>query len=187
MVRGKRLIMSSNTYPKSSIGSKATQDTILEEVVETEKHLHNVERWAAVAASPSGETNVADFDTMTAFQMDAGNDTWGSWLQVLGSADTPVTTGMTKFDPHRMMILDVERDVTATRIQIAWGATGAAGLAAGDYTEILIAPLKSGRHAPFDIMCKRIAVTTKVWCRCWVSGQNTGTVDFYLGLHEYEE
>jgi hypothetical protein len=157
-----------------------------DEAWETEHHVHGWEDWGGLAAVPAAETHRVDFDVMTPFQMDAGNDTWGSWLQIVGSSDTPVRSGNVKFDIHRILITDVERDLTITRIQIGCGASGADSLAAGTYTEFMITPQKNARSNPFDIMMKRCSVGEKVWARCWVNGQNTGTVDFFFGIHEYE-
>jgi len=28
---------------------------------------------------------------------------------------------------------------------------------------------------------------TKAWARVWVDGQDTGTVTFFLGIHEYNQ
>jgi hypothetical protein len=42
---------------------------ILEEVVEIETHLHSRERWFGLAALPSGETHVADLDTIAPFEV----------------------------------------------------------------------------------------------------------------------
>ena len=154
------------------------------EAYEAEHHLHNREIWFGVAASPAGTTNAGDSDVMAAFQIDAGNDTWGSWQLLLGSADTPVQSGRIKFDVHRLIISDVETDKTATRIQFGTGASGSEAVV----TEILLYPAKVATQVdpPFSVICPRINVSTLFSARCWVSGANTSTVDFYLGIHEYE-
>ena len=53
------------------------------------------------------ENHVADriTDVTTSFQADAGNLVWGSWLQVLGSNDTPVRAGKTMFDFHEILVV----------------------------------------------------------------------------------
>lgn len=148
-------------------------------------HIHNRERWLGAAAVPIGETHVADTDSMIGFQMDAGNDDWGTWVQLMGSDDTPVILGMTMIDMHRVMITDVERKKVITRIQFAGGASGAAGLAAGDYTELLVTPDNDGKQDPYEIKMERFAVGSKGWARCWVKGMDTGTIDLFIGVHEY--
>ena len=68
-------------------------------IFEIERHFHSYERWYEAAASPSGETHIADRigSGSGAFQIDAGNDDWGLWVQVLGSSDTPADTGKVKY------------------------------------------------------------------------------------------
>lgn len=158
------------------------------EVFETEHHLHNVERWFGAAGSPSGEVHVADRigTTSTPLQADGGNDTWGDWLQVLGSSDTPDTAGMVKFDLHRIIFTATERSGVHF-VQIAYGADGDAGLAAGNYTEFVFEPGTANLvPAPVDIINRRVDIGTKVWLRIHAVGQNTGTASFFIGLHEYD-
>ena len=156
------------------------------EIQEVGRHIHNVERWAGVAAVPSGEVHVADFDIMTPFQPDAGNDTFGAWGQALGSSDTPVIAGNTFFDPHQLFITAAERNTAIHRIQVAWGASGAAAFAAGDYTEVMFKPPGATFIAtPLPMKSQRQLVGTKVWVRIWAAGQNTGTLDMFIGVHGY--
>lgn len=169
-------------------GLTGVEDSLAYKVEEIEKHFHNLERWLAAAAVPAGETHVADSitDNQTAFRADGGNDTWGPWLQILGSSDTPAQTGLLKFDLHRLLIISHERNNNCYLIQIGFGASGAAALSAGDYTEV---PLVTGggntEVGPIDMISARQDVTTKAWVRVWAVGQNTGTLDFLIGLHEY--
>lgn len=171
---------------KAIDGLSGVVGSLAYEVATIEKHIHNWERWIGLAAVPDGEVHRFDIDSMTPFQMDAGNDTWGPWLQIVGSEDFPIESGMTKRDAHRMLIVDTERDVQITRIQIAGGEDADAAVTAGNYTELMVVPLRGANHAPFEIMTGRAPSTMKGWIRCWVDGQDTGTVDFFLGVHEYE-
>lgn len=151
-------------------------------------HLHNQERWLCKAAIPSGETHVADSINTgsVAFQIDGGNNTWGAWTQIIGSSDTPVQPGRVKFDLHRLLITAWERSDCIYKIQIAFGATAEAAFSSGDYTDIPLITLTGvANMAPLDLMTIGVNSGTKVWARCWAVGQNTGTIDFYAGLHEY--
>lgn len=162
----------------------AVVDSLAYRVAEIEKHLHNWERWYGLAGTPAAETHRADAIAagIAAFQMDAGNNAYGDWLQIIGSSDTAKI-----FDLHRLMIIAVERNATTHFIQVAVGATGAAALTAGTYTEIVYHPAAVTAEAiPLDIMMRRAAAGSKVWARVLASGQNTGTMDFYLGLHYYD-
>jgi len=155
---------------------------------ESEHHVHSYERWFGTAVTPDGEVHVADRigTATTALQIDAGNDTWGSWTQVLGGSDTPATAGMTKYDFHRIFVSATER--TAVHfIQFGFGASGAAALSSGDYTEFVFEPSSNQvEEAPIELQGRRQDVGTKVWARAYIPGQNTGTISFFAGLHEYE-
>ena len=166
-------------------GLNGVHNSLAYKVHEIEKHFHNKERWIGAAAVANGELHVADLDSMTGFRVDAGNDTWGAWVQISGSTDSPYIAGMSYIDIHRVMITDVERKKVITRIQFAGGDSGAAGLAAGNYTEILCTPDNDGKQDPYEVMMERFPVGTKGWVRCWVKGANTGFLDLFLGIHEY--
>lgn len=154
---------------------------------ETHGHIHTYERWLGAAAAPNGEIHVADsiLTSKTALVVDAGNDTWGSWLQILGSSDTP-TNGGVKYDPHRFTIVQHQTNNSTHSIQIAAGASGAAALSAGTYTEF-IARMGGGnsRIDPMEIKLKRQNAGTKLWIRNWAHGVNTSTLSFFFGIHEY--
>ena len=107
------------------------------------------------AAVPAGETHVADAigDGGGAFQLDAGNDDWGAWVQVLGSSDTAAPN--VKFDPHRVEISGAERNAIYF-LQIAFGASGAAALGLGDYTESVFKPASNQVDSgPMTIQVRR--------------------------------
>jgi hypothetical protein len=154
---------------------------------EVEDHVHSYERWMETAATPSGETHVADEigSGGGAFQADAGNDDWGSWLQILGSSDTPIVAGNTKYDLHELEIEAAERNETYF-IQLAYGSSGATALASGDYTETMFHPVSNQADStPIIVQMERADSGTKAWIRTKCPGQNTATFDFYIGLHEY--
>ena len=171
----------------AELAAVTERSAILAQTVIIERHLHYYARWFGVAVTPNLEIHVADRagDAVSAFQIDAGNNDWGSWVQILGSSDTPVVLAMPFFDLHKLQFPTVERDETYI-MQIAFGATGADGLSAGDFTEEVYTP--GGNKVRADnvlISCERIAAGTKAWARCKCPGQDTATMDFYIGLHEY--
>lgn len=186
MTRSNIVNLSPKIDNQATDGLDGVDNSLAYRVHEIEKHFHNNERWFGLAAAPVGETHRADIDSMTPFQIDAGNDDWGAWIQILGSSDTPVTTGMIKFDLHRLLITEVETGKISTRIQIAFDTSAAAALAAGNYTELIIIPEKATKENPFEIKFPRVSNGTKFWARCWANGQNTHTLDFFYGLHEYQ-
>ena len=83
-------------------GLLGTSNSLAYRVHEIERHLHSGGRWFEAAAVPDGEDHVADRigSGAGAFEIDAGNDTWGDWTQILGADDTPTVAGKTHFDPH---------------------------------------------------------------------------------------
>lgn len=171
---------------EATLGLLGTQNSLSYRVHEIEKHLHSGARWFESAAVPSGETHVADRigSGDGAFQIDAGNLTWGPWTQILGSADTPVDSGNVYFDPHQIIVEDTERAATYF-VQFSRGDSGAAGLAAGTYTEFIYGATVQKDTGIIIAQTGRAPVNAKLWARCMCPGQNTGTLDFYFGIHEY--
>lgn len=170
-------------------GLEGTEDSLAYRIHEVERHFHSYEHWFGLAAVPDGEVHRADHigDTTTAFQMDGGNDTWGAWLQILGSSDTPHVAAMPYYDLHRLSFTSVERANAVHFLQVGFGASGAAALSDDTITELVFKPQTvQGAETIIEIRTLREDAGTKAWIRQWVVGQNTGTTDFFFGLHEYE-
>lgn len=154
-----------------------------------EHHLHPHVRWMAKAVTPVGETHAADRfapGAATPFQIDAGNNAWGSWVLILGSNDTPVNPRAKFFDPNLLFVTASEQN-TPYLIQIAHGNSPAEALAVDEFTELVyaaISPLGADRAA-VQFLTDRHRKGTKLWARAFCPTQNTGTLDFHLGLHEY--
>jgi hypothetical protein len=153
-----------------------------------EKHLHSREVWFGVHSSVDPGVNEGEAWSQTAFQSTSGGaGVFGAWIPVLGTDDTPYKSGYLKYDPHRIVVPDV--GVTATKIphliQLGWGDTGAAALAAGNITGFWSLPERDGRADPIEVRCPRICSGEKLWLRHLVVGIATATFDFYIGLHEY--
>ena len=172
----------------TTLGLNGVNNSLAYRVHEVERHLHSYERWFELAGTPAAETHRADAAGTGAgvFQIDAGNAAYGSWLQILGSSDTPAITGSAKFDLHRILITATERNAVYV-VQIAYGATGAAALTAGDYTESVFIPASNQVDSgPIEVQSRRVSAGTKAWARCICPGQDTATLDFMIGIHEYE-
>jgi hypothetical protein len=184
-----------NTGGTATLGAligDLANEPLYNRLYELERHFHNYERWFGLAITPSA-THKADRIGKTEsggaeapFQIDAGNDDWGAWVQLLGEDDTPAVAGNVKWDIHRLMIVDSERDTATYFVQVGFGASGVAALAANTYTEVVYRAIASGNEeTPIELMTRRQANDTLCWARCFCIGQNTGTLDFYVGLHEY--
>jgi hypothetical protein len=171
---------------RASDGLNGTSNSLSYRIHEVDRHLHRWERWFGVAGSPSGETHVADIDSLTGIQLTSGNDTYGAWKQLLGSADTPIGSGNAYFDIHRFILTQVTQTDIVHKIQIALGISGAAALTAKTYSECPFIPNTPGEVSPFEILTRRATVGTKAWGRLWVAGEDAATASFLFGIHEYE-
>ena len=164
-------------------------DSLAYRVGEIERHHHSCEYWFGAAVSPA-TGNVADLITdkdVGVFQVDAGNDAFGVWVNILGADDTPVVAGKVKYDLHRIFIETVERAGVDYRVQIGYGDTGTAALAANDVTTFIFkVDTAAARSTPIVVQSARQDSGTLAWARILVPDQNTATMDFYIGLHEYE-
>ena len=171
----------------TTLGLLAADDSLSHRVGRIQRRLSHCERWFGVAATPSGETHVADAigPGVVAFTIDAGNNNWGSWVQVVGSSDTPRSTGNTHFTVHEIQCTANERN-TDYFFQLAGGDSGAAGLAADYYGEKVLTFGGVNEEKFFFIETLTCPVGTKVWARCMCPGQNTATMSFFIGTHEYE-
>ena len=171
---------------KATDGLLGVSNSLSYHVHEIEKHVHSSGSWFGEAATPTG-THFADRigPAIDPFQLDAGNETWGAWVQIFGPDDTPARAGQAYFDPHRMQIPDAEEETTYF-IQFGRGASGAAALSAGTYTELVIGVDATKKFKGItDIQTGRAPVGSLLWGRCLAVGKNTATIDFYIGIHEY--
>lgn len=175
----------------SAGGLTATADSLAYGIGEIERHFHGWERWMCAAAAANGEIHVADrigatATSKAAFTLTSGNDAWGAWVQLLGSSDTPVVAGGVKFDLHRVLAL-VANTVAPYFLQIAFGATGDAGVAANTVSSIVLNPASNtDKTVAEPFMCRRQAAGVKAWGRIWCVGNNAKTLTLMFGLHEYE-
>lgn len=171
-------------------GLLGVHDSLAYRVAEIERHMHHRERWFGLAVTPIGETHVADEmnGVVLPFTLTAGNSDFGSWVQILGSDDTPHIADSAYFDAHRFLVT-VTNSTNPFIIQIVAGelADLPAIMAADGYTS---APYKSATNnndSGIEIVSsRRVAAGTKVWARCACVGANGTTLSAYIGLHEYE-
>jgi hypothetical protein len=153
------------------------------EAYETEHHVHNNEIWFGDAASPNAGVHEADRESLVSFRVDAGNNDWGTAINVLGTGDTPVQTGMTKYDCHKVLVTTTERTVL-TYLRFTFGTSEAQGITDGNSTVVAMIIPSPLRHSAVEFIMKRANSGTKLWVNAKVIG-DTGTVDFIFGLHEY--
>ena len=174
---------------KAVDGLLGVSNSLAYKVQEIERHLHSYERWMELAGTPTGThkaVGIGNADGAGPFVIDAGNDDWGAWVQLLGADDTPVIAGSVKMDPHMVMIAATERNETYF-LQLGFGASGAAALSAGTYSEVVFQPSSNqADNGPMIVKTKRAASGSLMWARCMCPSQDTATLSFYIGGHEYE-
>jgi hypothetical protein len=194
-----RYIQESQIGTLTNTGGTATLGAIIGDLAneplynrlyEIERHFHGYERWMCAAVAANAEVHVADrigsaATAVTPFTITSGNDTWGAWVQLLGSTDTPVVATNTKYDLHRFMVL-VANQISPYFIQIGFGTSGAAALAADTFSSTMVNPASNtDRTDALPFMSRRQAAGTKAWMRCWSLGANAKTLTVMFGLHEY--
>ncbi len=169
-----------------------TLENIYTEVVITGRHHHGRERWLGEHGARNAEIDCGATGTMTAFQVTTGNDTWGGTpLCLIGTGDGPFVAGMTRFDAHEILVTDVAglADTDQHYCQLIYGTgTVADAITAGQYSEFQFIPERAAAASRTNFIMPRLTYgTDKVWLRHWVTGENAVTMDFKLGLHEYED
>lgn len=183
------MYFANNADTPATLGLLGTPDSLSYRAAEADRHMHGWDRRFGAAVTPSGETHVADLlgPSVVAFTATSGNNTWGSWLQILGSSDTPALSGSVKFDPHNILVTDANY-AGLYFCQICYGESAdlAAKVTAKTYSAHVYNGSASVRTQSVPIMFRRMASGTKIWFRCMVPGQNGKTISFFMGMHEYE-
>ena len=169
-------------------GLGTTTGSLAYGVAEIDRHLHSYARFFEAASSPSGETHIADELGYGAgpFQINAGDNDFGAWVQVVGSSDTPFAPGQEFYDFHELQIEGTGKTSTYI-IQISFGETGDQGIASKTYSTRPYTPQTNQIDSSSILtQAKRQPVGAKVWMRCKCRGETSGTLDFVIGFHEYE-
>jgi hypothetical protein len=154
-----------------------------------EHHLHNREKWFGIAATPNGDIHVADRMTLLPdpFVFITGNDDFGDWVQILGSADTPVRSGMTKFDFHRFLVTTTS-DINYYAFQMIDGeqADFAAKLADDDFFETPYISLSGQNDSGIEeFMNYPHDSGEKIWIRAACKDKNAENISAIFAIHEY--
>ena len=166
-------------------------------IQETEKHFHTSEVWCEPKEVPVAGVNeavVAGTRPAVAapyFQIDAGDNAWGSWICIKGSGDTPSVMGTHSslngylyYDLHKIGVQTSERN-SLYYIQIGYG-TVAVGALTGPYTTIWYNPTAlTGKSESIEFRSLRTSISTQAWARALCPGQDTAKLNFNYGLHFY--
>lgn len=171
-------------------GLDGTPDSLGYKIEEIEKHFHNHEHWRGKLAVQTG-TDWFDDNIDTPFRAISGPNSYGADANdealVIGSADTPISAGMVKYDPYRISIAALSTD-TEWKLRMIYGTgTMAEAITAEQFSEVMainiVAGSKSG-GTPLDFRMPRLDIGTKVWLQAWNATDNA-TCDFFVGVHEY--
>ncbi len=174
--------------PKWINGEEQPGTQILATVTEARNHHHNHERWFGKTAVQTA-TDWGTEASLTPYHAISGNGAFGTdandEAQVIGTADTPTQAGMARYDMHRIMV-DAASNANPFVLRFVGGTgTMADAEAAGQYTDIMVTDARKG--APIPIIHELVTTgATKIWCRA-KNAANDASIDFFVGIHEYEE
>ncbi len=151
-----------------------------------EDHFHTRERWLGISADQSGNDWALE-GTMNNFSVASqANDWTATAIKVLGTDDTPIISGMTVFDLHRIDIGSATDNQDYLLRFIYGSGTAVAAEAAGQYSDISFsAPVAAGPGAggvTLDIRMPQLAAGTKVWAK--LKASDVETITFHVGVHE---
>lgn len=175
----------------ATAGLLSTEDSLSYRLGEIERHLHNRERWYGKLAVQTA-TDWAE-NNLTPFRAISGNNAYGTdpndEAQVLGTADTPIIAGNTRYDLHKLFIVDAS-STSIYKLRIIYGTgTMADAITAEQYSIVMVkidAAAGETPNVPVPIMMRRgTCGQTKIWIQAW-NAINNATIDFFVGLHEYE-
>lgn len=168
--------------------------TINTEVVEIERHIHNRGRWFGKSADQSGNDWCVPASTVgipTVFRAVSGNADFGGdandEAKLFGTSDACIA-GDTKFDCHRLLIIDTSATTTYVLRIIYGSGTMADAINAGQYNELIVkrdTVVGEAHGNPIDVLMPRITIgTDKLWLQCKNTTDNAW-IDFYFGGHSY--
>ena len=173
---------------------RTTIDTTLAETEIVEEHFHNVEYWFGSDVTYDGAvspTSAGSRASMIPYTITSGNDDYGDWVPLLGSTDTPIKTGYTQYDAHRISLVGVETRQVTHRLQFVCGDTASdadACVVISDVSELIITPYDiKAQDRISHLIDTRSTAGDPFWCRSWVAGMNGDNLQLFLGIHEYEE
>jgi len=154
-----------------------------------DEHVHSYERWfgSTAGVGPGLETSLTPWRVTSA----AVANTFGAAIVLFDGTETPNQAGMLSFDHDHIQIVNVQNNGVIWRIRIANNANGAANyaaaVAAGDYTDIVLAIDKTNADStPVDTHYPRVPSGTILWAAVATSNAVAQWLDFLVGFHEYD-
>lgn len=171
------------------------------EAHESERHLHNTERWFGPAAAASGEDHVADplgevggtpAGVITSFRATSGaNKTWGTAVQIWGADDyLLMPAGKQAYqDAHRLLPTNAEVDKDTWLLRISIGNSAASAVSDDDYLTLpLFIEATDKAQTPVELITDRAPAGAKIWMELLhVDNDDAKYVDLQFGIHGYPE
>ena len=150
-------------------------------------HFHNYEGVLGLADAPTA-THFADVEHITPFHAVSGSNVFGTPIDTIGTADTPIRAGCKFFDCRRLSIVDVS-NTGLFIIRLIWGTsvqTSAAAEAAGQYTDTWAQqPTANGNNKTQDSMItRRLCGIHQIWLAI-KNVTNLASMDYVIAVHEY--
>jgi len=114
----------------------------------------------------------------------AADSNFGTAIQIIGSDDTPIISGNKIFHMHAIMVTAVNSN-SLYKMRIAWGASNAAGVAAGDYQDLWLFGDDTNPQQVSPTSTRAGMRTIDVGTSVWVSIANAAgaqTMDFVFTI-----
>jgi len=146
----------------------------------------NYNKWYGLAVTPDAELHRADrmADAIQPFTLLTGSKTFGNWVQILGSSDTPLVQDRKLFNLNEFLVTSTDSAV-AFIIQIVTGESAdiSAKIASETFDEF---PYIASGDEIIELKRLKIAAGTKVWCRACCMNESAKSISFYFGLQEFD-
>ena len=174
-----------------SLLENAEGESVIAEAEVVENHLHNYERWFGASG---GQVGPGLQTSLTPFRVTSGGgaNTFGVANAVFTGVETPTRVGMTKFDFHRIHVVDAQNNNKNYRLRVANNSLGhtswASAVADGVYSDACFR-LSTGANQPqsIEIQSLRLPSGTIVWVAVATLDVAVQWLDFLVGIHEYAE
>jgi len=145
-------------------------------------------KWLGQAIPPVGEVTRAAQHGPTGtnvFGIATGSGAWSTWLQILGSGDTPIITGKSYFALDSFVPESCSVTAATYIVQIVSGESSgiAAKLAANDYTTLTFHP---SVLSVFPLKSIKYPAGTKLWARAGYDASGVAILGFLYSIKEYD-
>ena len=178
----------------ATIPASTTVNSIAHRITRIQSWLHGRDRWMGVAAVPDGEIHAADSVSAGAlpfiFTSGAVNSTYGPWVLVSGSSDTPRPNMAWLYFMVGNWLCTDTNSTEMWLFQAAVGpdtATRDYLISIGSYSEVAFKTGSTTNDAvQYYVRTPLLPVGIKVWMRALTVGAAGRTFNGYYAIHGYE-